>query len=89
MTKAHTGHNGNRGIQNHSCGEFYPVVVSCVGGYPGPENDAYYKLIPRFRWFLSILTLLTIIGILRDVTQIGIDPVVPVMPAPDYFRDFI
>ena len=45
MTKAHTDHNGNSGIQNHSCGEFYPVVVSCVGGYPGPENDAYYKLI--------------------------------------------
>jgi len=42
---AHTGHEGNSGIQNHSCGPHYPVVVSMVGGYPRPENDNYYKLL--------------------------------------------
>ena len=31
MSTAHTGHTGNSGIQNHSCGEFFPVRTVCIG----------------------------------------------------------
>lgn len=31
MCVAHTGHAGNSGIQNHSCGEFFPVRSYCIG----------------------------------------------------------
>lgn len=44
MSKAHTGHNGNTGVQNHSCGDSYPFVVTCVGGFPREDNEAYAEV---------------------------------------------
>lgn len=38
--KAHTGHAGVSGVQNHSCGDHFPATIVCVGGYPTKDNDA-------------------------------------------------
>jgi hypothetical protein len=38
--KAHTGHAGVSGVQNHSCGSHYPATIVCVGGFPTVDNDA-------------------------------------------------
>ena len=38
--KAHSGHAGVSGVQNHSCGDHYPATIVCVGGYPTKDNDA-------------------------------------------------
>jgi len=42
--KAHVGHVGNSGIQGHSCGDDFPVIVTLIGGYPRADNSAFYRV---------------------------------------------
>lgn len=38
--KAHSGHAGVSGVQNHSCGSHFPATIVCVGGFPTKDNGA-------------------------------------------------
>ena len=44
QTRAHSGHINGTGVQRHSAGDNFPVIVTIVGDYPRPESNGFYRV---------------------------------------------
>ena len=44
MSKAHKGFVEDSGVQSHSAGDYFPYTIVCIGGFPAPDNDAYFEV---------------------------------------------